>query len=103
MILITGKYLPEFQKLVNRVPALEPTTPKYPQAKDLYVKSLQSEMESYIHFRSFLDTGSQEEDNVSTQLLSNALKFEIKSFAAFTNRTVTDTDNIYGNGSFASV
>jgi hypothetical protein len=103
MILITDKYLPEFQKLVNRAQALQPTTAKYLQAKDLYVKSLQSEMKSYIHFRSFLATGSKTEDDISTELLSNALKFEIKSFAAFNNRTVTDTDNSYGNGSFAPV
>lgn len=103
MISITDKYLPEFQKLVNRVQALQPTTAKYLQAKDLYLKSLQSEIGSYIYFRSFLITGQSTEDNTSTQLLSNALKYEIKSFAAFNNRTVTDTDNNYVNRSFLPV
>jgi hypothetical protein len=103
MISITDNYLPEFQKLVSRAQSLQPTTAKYLQAKDLYVKSLQSEIGSYIHFRSFLVTGQSTEDDISTQLLSNALKYEIKSFAAFNNRTVTDTDNNYANRSFLPV
>ena len=86
-ILITDKYLPEFHKLVNGARALQPTTTKYLQAKDLHVKSLQSEIGSYMHFRNFLDTGNNTEDKISTQLLTNALKYEINSFTAFNNRT----------------
>lgn len=93
MISITDKYSPEFQRLVNRAQALQPATAKYLQAKDLYIKSLQSEIRSYMYFRNFLVTGNKSEDDTSTQLLSNALKFEVESFAAFNNRTVTDTDN----------
>ena len=101
MILITDKYLSEFQKLVSRAQALQPSTTKYLQAKDLYGKSLQSETGSYMHFRNFLTTGSKAEDNTSTQLLSNALKYEINSFTAFNNRTVIDMDNNnYGNRTF---
>jgi hypothetical protein len=102
MVLVTDKYLPQFQKLVSRAQALQPTTIKYLQAKELYIKSLQSEIGSYMHFRNFLATGSKTEDNISTQLLSNALKYEINSFTAFNNRTVTDTgnNNSYGNGTF---
>lgn len=103
MALITDKYLPQFQKLVSRAQALQPSTAKYLQAKDLYVKSLQSEIASYRHFRNFLVTGNKTEDDTSTQLLSNALKFEIESFAAFNNRTLTDMDNNnYGNRTFLS-
>jgi hypothetical protein len=100
MISVTDNYLPKFQKLVNRAEALQPITEKYLQAKDLYIKSLQSEIESYKHFRTFLITGNNTEDDISTQLLSNALKYEIKSFAAFNNKTVTNTDNNYGDKSF---
>jgi hypothetical protein len=103
MILITDNYLPKFQKLVNRAASLQPTTSKYLQAKDLYIKSLQSEIGSYMYFRSFLVTGSRTEDDTSTQLLSNALHYEIKSFAAFNNRTVTDMDINYGNRTFLPV
>ena len=96
--------MPEFQKLVKRAQALQPTTVKYLQAKDLYVKSLQSEIGSYMHFRNFLATGNNTDDNISTQLLTDALKYEINSFAAFNNRTVTDTDNNnYGNRTFLPV
>jgi hypothetical protein len=101
MILITHKYLPEFQELVSRAQALQPSTSKYLQAKDLYVKSLQSEIGSYMHFQNFLATGNKTEDDTSTQFLSNALKFELESFAAFNNRTLTDMDsNNYGNKTF---
>jgi hypothetical protein len=103
MILITDKYLPEFHKLVSRAQALQPATAKYLQAKDLYINSLQSEIGSYMHFRNFLVTGNKTEDDTSTQLLSNALKFEVESFAAFNNRTVTNMDNNYGNKTFLSV
>ena len=102
IILITDKYLPEFHKLVDRAQALQPTTTKYLEAKNLYVKSLQSEIGSYRHFRSFLATGNNTENNISTQLLTNALKYEINSFAAFNNKTLTDTENdAYGNGTFS--
>ena len=70
--------------------ALQPTTPEYLKAKDLYVKSLESEIASYMQFRKFLVTGNMIEDDTSTQLLSKALKYEIKSLAAFNNKTVTD-------------
>ena len=102
MVLVTDKYLLQFQKLISRAQALQPTTIKYLQAKNFYIKSLQSEIGSYMHFRNFLATGSKTEDNISTQLLSNALKYEINSFTAFNNRTVTDTgnNNSYGNGTF---
>ena len=102
MISITDDYLPKFQKLVDRAQALQLTTAKYLEAKDLYIKSLQSEIGSYVHFRNFLVTGNKTEDDISTQLLSNALRFEVESFAAFNNRTVTDigNNNSYGNGTF---
>jgi hypothetical protein len=87
IISITDNYLPKFQKLVNRVEALQPTTANYAQARDLYIKSLQSEMESYRHFRNSLATGNPAEDRISTQLLSEALRYEINSFAAFNNST----------------
>jgi hypothetical protein len=103
MISVTDNYLPKFEKLVNRAEALQSTTAKYLQAKDLYIKSIQSEMGSYKHFRNYLVTGNKTEDDISTQLLSNALKYEIKSFAAFNNKTVTDTDNNYGDKSFLPV
>lgn len=87
MVSITENYLPKFQKLVNRAEALQPTTAKDFQAQNCYIKSLHSELESYKHFRNFLATGNPAEDDRSTQLLSDALRYEANSFAAFNNAT----------------
>jgi hypothetical protein len=87
MISITDNYLPKFQQLVSKAEALLPTNGKYIQALDLYIKSLQSEIESYKHFRNFLVSGNSAENDVSTQLLSDAFRYEMNSFAAFNNAT----------------
>jgi hypothetical protein len=87
MISVTDNYLPKFQQLVYKAEALQATNGKYIQARDLYIKSLQSEIESYKHFRNFLVSGNSSENEVSTQLLSNAFRYELNSFAAFNNAT----------------
>jgi uncharacterized Fe-S radical SAM superfamily protein PflX len=87
MISVTDNYLPKFQQLVYKAEALQATNVKYIQALDLYIKSLQSEIESYKHFRNFLVSGNSSENEVSTQLLSDAFRYEMNSFAAFNNAT----------------
>jgi hypothetical protein len=87
MISVTDNYLPKFQQLVDKAESLLPTNGKYIQALDLYIKSLQSEIESYKHFRNFLVSGNSSENEVSTQLLSDAFRYEMNSFAAFNNAT----------------
>ena len=87
MISVTDNYLPKFQQLVYKAEALQATNGKYIQALDSYIKSLQSEIESYKHFRNFLVSGNSSENEVSTQLLSDAFKYEMNSFAAFNNAT----------------
>ena len=87
MISVTDNYLPKFQQLVYKAEALQATNGKYIQALDLYIKSLQSEIESYKHFRNFLISDNSSENNVSTQLLSDAFRYEMNSFAAFNNTT----------------
>jgi hypothetical protein len=87
MISVTDNYLPKFQQLVYKAEALQATNGKYIQALDLYIKSLQSEIESYKHFRNFLVSGNSSENEVSTQLLSDAFRYEMNSFAAFNNAT----------------
>jgi hypothetical protein len=86
MISITDINLPTFQKLINRAESLQPTE-NYAKARDFYIKSLQSEMESYRHFQNFLAASNPAEDRISSQLLSNALIYESNSFAAFNNVT----------------
>jgi hypothetical protein len=95
MISVTDNYLPKFQQLVNRAKALQPgnSNLKYIQARDLYIKSLQSEIESYKHFRNFLVSGNSLENEKSTEFLSDALKYEVNSFAAFNNATDNNRQN----------
>lgn len=87
MISVTNNYLPKFQQLVDKAEALQPTNGKYIQALDLYIKSLQSEIESYKHFRNFLVSRNSSDNEVSTQLLSDAFRYEMNSFSAFNNAT----------------
>jgi hypothetical protein len=82
MISITDQYLPKFQSLVYKAKSL-PDSEKYTKARDFTVQSFQSEIESYKHFRNLLATGNNEEDSKSTQLLSDALRYETQAFAAF--------------------
>jgi hypothetical protein len=82
MISITDQYLPKFQSLVDRAKAL-PSSEKYTRARDFTIQSFQSEIESYKHFRNLLATGNKAENTKSTQLLSDALKYETQAFAAF--------------------
>ena len=82
MVSITDKYLPKFQSLVDRAGQLQPPE-KYAKSRDFSIQSFRSEIESYKHFRNFLTTGNGAEDIKSTQLLSDALRYESYAFAAF--------------------
>ena len=79
MISITSNYLPKYEKLVNESKALQ--APKqYQNAIDLYTKSLESELQSYIHFRNYLLTNNSAENKLSSKFLSDAFNYEIESF-----------------------
>jgi hypothetical protein len=82
MVSITDDYVPKFEKIVKEAQALHPPQ-KYSQALDLILKSYNSEILSYKHFRNYLVTGSPIEDEKSTELLSNALRYESGSFNSF--------------------
>ncbi len=82
MASVTDNYLPKFQQLVDRANELESVV-KFKDAKSLLVRSLDSERQSYMHFRNYLITGDPEEDQRSNQLLSQSLQYEDESFAAF--------------------
>lgn len=82
MISITDQYLPKFQSLVNKAKSL-PDSEKYSKVRSFTIQSFQSEIESYKHFRNLLATDNNAEDGKSTQLLSDALRYETQAFAAF--------------------
>lgn len=83
MISITNDYLQRFQEIVEKSEELKPPAAGYKRALDLFVKSIQSEMASHIHFQNFLATGDLKEDERSIQLFSDAFKYEKEAFDAF--------------------
>ncbi len=73
---ITDSYIPKFENLVNS--AQNMTFPKdYKNIHDALVNSLKSETDSYKHFRNYLVTGNKTEDEISTDLLTKALQYEM--------------------------
>ena len=79
----TDEYLPKFQQLVDRAKNGLQSTDKYKDAQDFLIKSLDSERQSYEHFRNYLLTGNPAENETSTQLFTQAFQDEERSFAAF--------------------
>lgn len=73
---ITDSFVPKFVNLVNS--AQNMTFPKdYKNIHDALVNSLKSETDSYKHFRNYLVSGNKTEDEISTDLLTNALQYEM--------------------------
>jgi hypothetical protein len=51
-----------------------------------------NEFQSYIHFKDYLLTGNLMENETSVQLLSDALRYEAESFAAFKSVSTSTND-----------
>jgi type II secretory pathway pseudopilin PulG len=83
MISITNDYLPKYKLLVNESKTLNPPTKQHRNAVELYTKSIEAELESNIDFRNYLSTGNLVKNESSSRLLSDALRYETDSFAAF--------------------
>ena len=76
LISITDSFVPKFVNLVNS--AKNMTFPKdYKNIRDALVNSLKSETDSYKHFRNYLVSGNKTEDEISTDLLTKALQYEM--------------------------
>jgi hypothetical protein len=82
MASITDTYLPRYQELINKTRDLQAPT-EYENATNLYAKSIESELNSYIHFRNYLLTGNKTESESSDQSLDDASRYETESFRAF--------------------
>jgi hypothetical protein len=73
---ITDSYIPKFENLVNS--AQNMTFPKdYKNIHDALVNSLNSETDSYKHFRNYLVSGNKTENEISIDLLSKAWQYEM--------------------------
>ena len=82
MVSITDVYLPKFQELANKVEKLDPPD-RFKKTVEFSVKSIQTEIDSYRHFRNFLITDNPKENETSNALLADALKYESYAFANF--------------------
>lgn len=79
MVSITDNYSPKYLKFVTMLKGLQP--PKQLQnATDLYIKSLESQLQGNIHFRNYLLTNSYTDVNLSSEFLSNASDYKIEAF-----------------------
>lgn len=84
MAKITENYLPKFSlqlKEFNNTPP--PQT--YLKAKQLLVSSLNSEIKSYELFKDYLLTNNSTKNNISTNYLSDSLRYEALAFKEFRN------------------
>src|SRR5215813_4410095 len=61
MISIANNYLPKYQNLVSQSETLQPPK-QFQNGTDLYTKSLESELQSYIHFKNYLSTNNSTEN-----------------------------------------
>lgn len=80
LVSITNSYLEEYDQLVDTASSFS-TPENFQDALDLYIKSLQSERESYVYFRDFIESGDPILNETSVDLLSNATEYELESFA----------------------
>src|SRR5215831_6594614 len=81
MISITNSYLPKYENLVSQSKTLQPPK-QFLNGTDLYTNSLESELQSYIHFKNYLSTNNSTENELSSKFLSDSFKDEIDSFKA---------------------
>jgi hypothetical protein len=79
IIAITDSFKPKYQSLINEAKALQPPK-QFQNATDLYIKSLESELQSNNHFRNSLATNNSTESKLSSKLLSDAFNYEIEAF-----------------------
>jgi hypothetical protein len=82
MISTTDSYLPKFQELITEAKNLHAPA-KFKNVTELYLKSLESELQSNIYFRNNLESSNTTESTLSSKLYSDAFKYEIESFRAF--------------------
>jgi hypothetical protein len=82
MVSVTDSYLPNFQELIALTKNLHTPT-KFKNVTELYLKSLESELQSNILFRNNLVSSNSTESMLSTKLYSDALRYEMESFRAF--------------------
>jgi hypothetical protein len=79
IITITDSYKPKYESLIDKAKALQPPK-QFQNATDLYIKSLESELQSNNHFRNYLATNNATESELSNKLLSDSFTYESEAF-----------------------
>ena len=89
LILITDSFLPKFENLIiNAKNMIYPQ--EYKSVHEALVNSLESETESYRHFKNYLVSGNKTEDDISTDLLSLAFQYE-QVYSKFLSMHIPDS------------
>lgn len=89
LISITDSFLSKFENLIDNAKSM--IYPKeYKYVHEALVNSLQSETESYKHFKNYLVSGNKTEDDISTDLLSRAFQYE-QVYSEFLSMPFPDT------------
>ena len=84
MVTITDRYLTQFHALESDVKSLKVPN-EYENIKDSFIRSLESEVASYQHFKNYLVTGNRSEDQLSIDNLSLAYQNE-KTYSDFLSK-----------------
>ena len=79
IITITDNYKPKYESLIDKAKALQPPE-QFQNGTDLYIKSVESELQSNNHFRNYLATNNATENELSIKLLSDSLNYETEAF-----------------------
>ena len=79
IISITDNYKPKYESLIDKAKDLQPPE-QFQNGTDLYIKSVESELQSNNHFRNYLATNNATENELSIKLLSDSLNYETEAF-----------------------
>jgi len=79
IITITDNYKPKYESLINKAKALQPPK-QFQNGTNLYIKSVESELQSNNHFRNYLATNNVTENELSNKLLSDSFAYETEAF-----------------------
>jgi hypothetical protein len=82
MIQKTEEYITNLREVVNRLENFS-NPQEYISIFKSYLSSLNSEIESHKHFEKYLATGNITENEISIDLFSKALEYEMQTFGEF--------------------
>ena len=81
LVKVIDQYQPRYSQLVERAKALD-TPEKYVSSRDHLVSTIDSEKQSYQHFRNYILTGNQTEYMLSSELLTKSLEQSVSADSA---------------------